>query len=472
MLQGLRWPAGCETTAGMAAYVPPFPFRPKQALPPLALLRLARRNLLAIWPEETFSKPVFGHRVFRRNILVVNSPETVKQTFVDAAAMVERKSPQQRNALQPLIGDGLFISDGETWRQRRKVVAQVTHISRLSELTAGISAGAQEHRDAWAALPEGAEIDALAEMAHLTAGIICATIFGRKLGARAARTIVSAFSVYQKLIGQMDVLSLVGVPDVLPRFQGFRIRLAARRIHRALDELITAILDEKTAPDESLLRSMSQAKLGASEVPMDRRAFRNEAAVLFMAGHETTANTLAWAWFLLSQDPASEARLHAEVDAVLGDAPAGYDDLQQLPFTRAVIEETLRLYPPVPLQARQAMAPMTVGGRPVRKGDLVILNAWILHRHKKLWDNPDAFMPDRFLPGGSGIPSRYAYVPFSIGPRICTGAAFGLTEAVLCLATLARRVRLRLKPGWVVEPVCRLSLRPGEKLPMLIEHRR
>ncbi len=456
----------------MAAYVPPYPFRPKQALPPLALLRLARRNLLAIWPEETFSKPIFGHRLFRRSVIVVNSPETVKQTFVDGAALVERKSPQQRTALLPLIGDGLFISDGETWRQRRKVVAPVTHISRLSDLTASISAGAQVHREAWRALPEGAEIDALAEMAHLTAGIICATIFGRSLGERATRTIVSAFSVYQKLIGQMDVLSLVGVPDVLPRFQGFRIRAAARRIHRALDGLIATILDDRTAAgDASLLRSMSQAKLGDTNAPMDRRAFRNEAAVLFMAGHETTANTLAWAWFLLSQDPDSESRLHAEVDAVLGDGPATFEDLPRLPFTRAVIEETLRLYPPVPLQARQASGPMTVGDRAVKKGDLVILNAWLLHRHKKLWENPDAFTPDRFMPGGSGIPSRYAYVPFSIGPRICTGAAFGLTEAVLCLATLARTIRLRLRPGWVVEPVCRLSLRPGERLPMLVEHR-
>ncbi len=455
----------------MNAYIPPFPIRPRQALPPLALLRLARRNLLAIWPEETFSKPVFGHRLFRKSVIVVNSPETVKQTFVDGAALFEKKSSQQRSALKPLIGDGLFISDGETWRQRRKVVAPITHISRLPELTGGISAGAGAQLAAWRALHDGATVDALAEMAHLTAGIICSTIFGRNLGAEAARTIVSAFGVYQKLINQMDVLSLIGVPDFMPRFQGFRIRAAARRIHKALDKLIgTALVDDAT--ETSLVRSMSQAKLGSTDATMDRTAFRDEAAVLFMAGHETTANTLAWAWFLLSQDPETERRLHVEVDAVLGEEPAKFEDLRQLPFTRAVIEETLRLYPPVPLQAREATGEANVGGRAVRKGDLVILNAWLLHRHQRLWDQPDTFLPDRFMPGGSGIPSRYAYVPFSIGPRVCTGAAFGLTEAVLCLATLARHVRLRLQPGWVVEPVCRLSLRPGERLPMLVEHRR
>lgn len=453
-------------------YIPPFPARPQAAPPPVALLRLARRNLIAIWPEDTFELPVFGHRIFRKSFIVANSPETVKQAFVDGAEHLEQKTSQQRNALKPLIGDGLFISDGETWRQRRRIIAPVTHVSRLPELAAAISGGAWRQLESWGSLPAGAEIDTLSAMAHLTAGIICATVFGKDVSRAAGQTIVSAFSVYQARIGQMDVLSLLGVPDILPRFQGLRIRAAARCIHKALDGIVETILDEGHPGEASLLRSMSQERNAGQGVPMDREAFRNEAAVLFMAGHETTANTLAWAWFLLSQDNVSEQRLHAEVDVLSAAAPASYADLDRLPFTRAVIEETLRLYPPIPLQARQASASMIIGGRPVRKGDIVVLNAWTLHRHKGLWADPDAFVPDRFMPGGSGIPSRYAYVPFSIGPRTCTGAAFGLTEAILCLATLARHFRLRLKPGHVVEPVCRLSLRPGERLPMLVERRR
>jgi cytochrome P450 len=189
-----------------------------------------------------------------------------------------------------------------------------------------------------------------------------------------------------------------------------------------------------------------------------------------MAGHETTANTLAWAWFLLSQDPETEARLHAEVDRLDG-RPATYGDMSRLPFTRAVIEETLRLFPPVPLQARQTREARTIAGRAVPAGAIMMLVPWLLHRHQGLWDQPDAFIPDRFMPGGTGVPSRYAYVPFSIGPRICTGAAFGLTEAILCLATLAQGFRLRLRPGWPVMPVCRLALRPGASLPMRIEAR-
>jgi cytochrome P450 len=139
----------------MAAYIPPYPFRPKRALPPLSLLRLARRNLLAIWPENTFIHANFSYRLFRKSVIILNSPEAVKQTFVDGAAIFEKKSSQQRNALRPLAGDGLIISDGQTWRNRRKVVAPVTHISRLPELTESISAGAAGHLAAWLAQPSG-----------------------------------------------------------------------------------------------------------------------------------------------------------------------------------------------------------------------------------------------------------------------------------------------------------------------------
>lgn len=451
-------------------YTPPFPARPLHPASSLKLLALARKNLIAIWPEITFELDSFSYTILRRRIHILSSPEAVRQIFVDGGTRYERKSSQQRHALSPLIGDGLFISDGETWRRRRRIVAPVTHITKLPELTPAITAGAEAQRAAWLARA-GTETDVLSDMAGLTAGIICAAIFGRRLAKPATQTLVRAFGVYQDLIGQIDLLSFFGLPDLFPRFQGLRIHLAAKKIQRELDRILTAILDEPGATDASLLRSMKDAAEAGEEAGMDRGALRNEAAVLFMAGHETTANTLAWAWFLLSQDPQSEDRLHREVDQLTGSGPLTYADYDKLPFTRAVIEETLRLYPPVPLQGRVATADGQIGAKEVRKGDLIILNAWLMHRHRKLWPDPDGFSPDRFLPGGSGIPSRYAYVPFSIGPRICTGAAFGLLEAVLCLATLSRHFRLRLRPGFDVKPVCRLSLRPGDRLPMTIEVR-
>jgi cytochrome P450 len=192
---------------------------------------------------------------------------------------------------------------------------------------------------------------------------------------------------------------------------------------------------------------------------------------MFMAGHEGTANSLAWTWYLLSQAPDVEARLHAELAAVLGGRLPTLDDVPRLIYTRAVFEEAIRLYPPVPFLGRQALRDEAIRNRPIPAGSMLMVIPWLLHRHRRLWDQPDHFMPERFLPENAGSRQRYSYIPFSVGPRVCTGAAFGMTEALLCVATLAQRARLRLAPGAVVEPVCRLTLRPGHTLPMLVERR-
>ena len=204
-------------------YIPPYPPRPPIVDPPLRLLRTARRNLLAIWPEGIFNKDFFGHVVLRRAFFICNSPETVKQVFVDDAENFERKSSQQIHALRPLIGDGLFISDGELWRERRKAIAPLTHVSRLAELTPPMTQAAAERRALWHARA-GQEIDVLAEMAEMTADIICRTIFGSELGHAAAETVVRAFSEYQALIDQVDLISLLGLPDFIPRIHSRRIR--------------------------------------------------------------------------------------------------------------------------------------------------------------------------------------------------------------------------------------------------------
>ncbi len=208
-----------------------------------------------------------------------------------------------------------------------------------------------------------------------------------------------------------------------------------------------------------------------SGAPLSDDAIRNEVAVLFMAGHETTANTLAWALYLLSQAPDVEAHFHAELDAVLGGRAPGLDDVAALPYTRAIIDETLRLYPSVPLLTREALADENFRGFAIPKGSMMLISPWLLHRHKALWDQPDAFLPERFLPDRAGAISKFAYIPFSIGPRVCAGLSFGITELVICMAVLGQRLRLHLKPGHDVQPVCRLTLRPGDRLPMIVETR-
>jgi cytochrome P450 len=452
-------------------YVPPFPPRPPR-LPKLwTLIALARRNWLAIWPRGVFNRDVVFRRLLFRDVVICNSPESVAEAFVEQHEAFQRKSPQHRHALAPLLGDGLFVSDGPLWRERRRVVAPVTHATRLADLAPAMTEAAAERAAAWLRHPPDEPLDMLAEMGRLTAEIICRTIFGRGLGAEAAAEVVAGFAEYQRLVDQTDLISLLGLPDWVPRPLGRRTRAAAARIHAVVDRLIAGILDGSGRGEASLIRAMAEARAPGAGSPMDRRAFRNEAIVLFMAGHETTANILAWAFFILSQDPRSAGRLAAELDTVLRGRAATLADLPQMPFARAVVEETMRLYPPVPLLSREAVAPGRIAGREVRKGSIVLVAPWILHRRPQLWREPDAFIPDRFLPGAPR-PSRHAYIPFSVGPRVCTGQHLGLAEAVICLATLFQAVEPRLLPGTAVTPVSRLTLRPGDRLPMLIRPRR
>jgi cytochrome P450 len=455
----------------MHDFVPPYPERPKQPLSALATLRLARRNFLAIWEERSFEWEIFSSRILSRTLFVCNSPDTVARAFVEHHDSFERKSPQMRHSLAPLLGDGLFISDGDTWRRRRKIVAPIVHVSHLPLFAPVMVQAAAQTAERWARSSQETPVNILTEMATLTAEIICRTVFGRQLGAAHAAEIVAAFSEYQRLIGQLDLGYFFGLPDWLPRFHSPAIHRSARRIHKVLDQVIRDCRARLSSGEASMIRLLLEACDAETGEPLDDAALRNEAAVIFMAGHETTANALAWTWYLLSQVPQVEGRLHAELAQVLGGRLPTLDDVPKLAYTRAVFEEAIRLYPPVPLLARQALRDEAIRGRPVPAGSLVMVVPWLLHRHRKFWGMPDHYIPERFLPENAQLRVRHAYIPFSVGPRICAGAAFGLTEAILCVATLAQRARFRLAPDAVVTPVCRLTLRPGDDLRMFVESR-
>jgi cytochrome P450 len=237
-----------------------------------------------------------------------------------------------------------------------------------------------------------------------------------------------------------------------------------------IDRIIADTRARRAPNDRSLIGQLLDARDEDGNALSDE-AVRDEAAVLFMAGHETTANTLAWVWFLLSQMQQHETALNAELRSVLMGRPPTLADLPKLQYTRAVIEETLRLYPPVPILPREALQNEEFQGQAIPRGSLIFVVPWLLHRHKKLWDRPDHFDPSRFFPDQAKAISKFAYIPFSVGPRVCAGMTFALTEAILCLATLARAFSMRLVPGHIVEPVCRLTLRPAGGLPMLVSDR-
>jgi cytochrome P450 len=448
-------------------FVPPFPYRPTQVPSPWRRARLWQKNMLAVFEEQAFEHDFAQMKFLTRDIFLCNSPESVQFAFGAHTDSFERKSPTHRHLLQPLIGDGLFVSHGNVWRQRRRIVASIVHPSRLSEFAPVMVETALEARARWAKLAP-AEVDALSEMAQLTAEIICRTVFGRQLGRERALQIVEGFSDYQRRIGRIDFISFIGLPDWVPRPHLPGVYRSVRRVHAAIDDVIAKLRTQRGGDGTSVINRLFDAHDEETGAPLDPQALRNEAIVLLMAGHETTANTLAWTWYILSQTPEVERRLHCEIDEVLGDRPPAYAHVPKLIYTRAILEEVMRLYPPVPVLSREAAREEKFEGRRIRRGSVILVSPWLLHRHRKLWTNPDHFVPERFLPGSSEPVSKFAYIPFSVGPRVCAGMAFGLTEAILCVATLAQCFKLRMKPGHQAEATCRITLRPGEKLPMQI----
>jgi cytochrome P450 len=204
---------------------------------------------------------------------------------------------------------------------------------------------------------------------------------------------------------------------------------------------------------------------------MTPKEVRDQVVTIFMAGHETTSQALSWTWYLLSQHPTAEAKLHAELTAVLGGRTPRYDDLANLPYARMVIEESMRLYPPAHTLAREPVVADEILGHRVPAGAAILIVPWLLHRKPSLWENPDRFDPERFAPERASARPRFAYIPFGAGPRICIGAAFAMAEATLILATIAQRYRLHLKPGHPVEPQGLITLRPRYGLRMQLERR-
>jgi len=460
-------------------FIPAMPPRLPNNTPTWLKLLKSRNNLVANWNENDFESLIFSFDILKQRYIVCNDAAHVKHVFLDAHDNYDPKSPQMRRALKPLLGDGLFASDGDLWRARRAACAPALRSELLPQFIPIMVETAHEMAESWKQL-KNRKIDVLSEMGKLTARIIGRTIFGDNTSLDEAERVVKGFSRYQRSIEQMDLASTLGVPALkwlenpLRKRQGQK---AASEVQAVIDKIIARHHNdpERRSKNNNLLSLFLNTAGGAAEkdggaCPFNDVAARNEAIVMFMAGHETTANTLAWAWYLLASCPHYRTELTNELDQVLGNRLPDLNDVGELPVTRAIIEETMRLYPPVPLLSREARGDDQISNTIVRKGDIILVIPWLLHRHNKHWEQPNAFRPERFYPNAKR-PDRFIYIPFSVGHRVCLGQRFGLTEAIICLAMLAQRFRLDLSPGQRVDISCRLTLRPEGGLPMTITPR-
>src|ERR1700686_576364 len=459
--QGDRLPPEC-------AYCPPAPRPQTRPLKTLALIRTLKRNPLECWAAPHFERPIVAGGLPIGHVLLVHEPGAIRRVLLDNAANY-RKDRLQRRVLSAGLNDGLLSAEGEQWRVQRRVLAPMFARRTVMDFVPAMMAAAEALIDRWSSLGEGASIDVSAEMARVTLDVVERTIFSDGFGSD-AEDIRMAMATYFNTIGKISPLYILGVPDFVPRLGRLRVRSTLKFFEAEVDRVIAArrrILAEQPdrAPNDLLTHLLGALDTGGKG-GLTEAEVRSNILTFIAAGHETTANTLSWALFLLSQSPEWRARVEAEADRELAGPTAGMAD--RMVETRAVIEETVRLYPPISAISRVALGRDDFNGEPVRAGSLIVISPYVLHRHRLLWDRPDVFDPRRFLGPAHAAIDRFAYLPFGAGPRKCIGSTFALQEATLVLAAIVRHFAFRVKPGHAVWPILQVTLRPAGGLPMVI----
>ncbi|NEU11709.1 cytochrome P450 [Methylobacterium sp. BTF04] len=446
---------------------PPVPRPMRDQLGLLSFLKAARANPVTTWLSVHFEKPVVAAEGAMGRVTVVSDPTLIRYLYVENAANY-RKDDLQRRVLAPGLGNGLLTAEGEEWKLQRRTLAPIFSARHVLSFAAPMNlAGARIARRL--ARRDGKEVDIGLEMTRVTLDVLERTIFTNGL-ASDPDALGRAITRFLESVGPIDPLDVFGVPGFVPRIGRFRARPAIRFFAEIVDELIArrrVLIDKGTAPADllTLLLQAQDPETGKGLTDLEVKA---NIVTFIAAGHETTANALTWALYCLSQDPAARSRLEAEVDAVAGDD----FDADALPFTKAVMEETMRLFPPVPFMSRTAIADDRIGRIKIPRGSLVMVAPYVLHRHSTLWDDPAAFVPDRFLGENRAAIPRFSYLPFGAGPRVCIGQSFSLQEAVTVLAHIVRATRFTLAADHPpVTPLHRVTLRPEHGLRMNAQSR-
>ncbi|KMO10801.1 cytochrome P450 [Methylobacterium platani] len=441
---------------------------PARPLGPWCLFRTIVRNPLEAWPEAIYREPLYVSEFLGNTSLFVMAPNLIRQVMVDEADAFE-KSEVLRRALSPALGDAILTADGARWRWQRRAAAPIFRAERIRSFVPAMIAAAERTREALAA-EAGAEVDIAQTMMRTTFEIIVETMLSGH-GAIDAARVETGITDYLESTSWIFALTLLRAPAWMP-YPG---RAKAERAKTYLrDELLRLAAEgRRTGTDgrNDLMSLLLAARDPETGQAMDDRDVADNLLTFVTAGHETTALALTWAFYLLAHHPEAEALVAAEVEAATGGGPLTADHVDALPYTRQVILEAMRLYPPVPVVVRAALRDVDLGGTPVKAGTPITLPIYAVHRHAALWDHPERFDPGRFAPEAAKARDRYAYLPFAAGPRICIGMGFALAEAVAILAVLVRAFRFSLRPGYRPELKQRITLRPAEGMPMRVTPR-
>ena len=448
------------------SFRPPAPLPRAEGVGWLSLLRTLWNNPLEAWTTSYFERPVVRTKVPFGDVIVVSDPGAIRRVLADNVANYRKDNFQKR--MLAALSNGLLTAEDAQWQTQRRTMAPVFAARNIRDFAPAMAALAGELVERWRQR-DGEVIDVAAEVTDFTLRVLERTIFsgGIPTTRHDAR---EAMRTYFDSLGRIDAFDLLDLPDFLPRVARRRADKAIRLIHDAVDEMIAErrrlFGDDLADAPQDILTLLMRTRDPQTGQGLTQPEIRANVMTFLAAGHETTANTITWTLFLLSQSSMWRDRVAAEAEREL-DGPPG-ERADRLVDTRAVVEETLRLYPPLAAISRVALGPDELAGVPLKRGAMVVIAPYVLHRHQILWKEPDLFDPARFLPDVRRQIDRYVYIPFGAGPRGCIGQVFALQEATLAVAGIVRSVRLEPAPGHEVWPVHRITLRPRNGLPMIV----
>ncbi|MGV8951323.1 MAG: cytochrome P450 [Cypionkella sp.] len=432
----------------------------------LQYLRLFRADILSAQPARLYRAWMAEFKTPFFRSYMCNDPALVNRVLVERPDDFP-KSNRIREGLTPLLGNSVFVTNGEVWKRQRRIIDPAFEGGRLRDTFPAMLAAGQA---AVARMPLGV-VEVEEEMSHAAADVIFRTLFSIPIEHEVAAKVFAEFRAYQRTQPILNLAAFLPLPKWVPRFHRRKTKAAAsaiRRLITGLTETRAAQIAAGEAPDDLATKIMT------TEDPVTGARFEtgemvDQVAIFFLAGHETSASALAWALLMLALYPEVQAQVAAEAQA-LGEAPE-FSAISKLRYTRDVFREVLRLYPPVPMMVRENRCPEEMRGRKVAKGAQIVLSPWHLHRHERIWPRPDEFDPSRWQTEENRSCARDAYMPFSAGPRVCTGAGFAMVEGVLLLALLARAFRFERVEGEDPVPVAHLTVRAAQGIRLRISRR-
>jgi cytochrome P450 len=443
-----------------APLVPPSPPRAPDNMTAFGRMMAIRESAIGSWGQRAYEEDIVRGRFFGRSSFILNAPDAIRHVLVDNYENYAR-TPASIRVLRPVLGEGLLISEGRAWKHQRRTLAPAFTPRAVMTLVPHMLTATDATIAKLKAASTG-PVDLRAAMQRMTLEIAGRTMFsfGMDRHGAALRDFVMEYGAGLAKPHVLDLLLPLGWPSP----QDF----ARARFRKRWTAFVAMLMAERRAagkkegaPPRDLFDLMGDARDPETGNAFSDEQLGDEVATMILAGHETTATALFWALYLLALDPETQAQVAAEVKAL----PAGaVSDVERLKFTRAVIDETVRLYPPAFMIARAAKAADTVAGLAVKPKDVILIAPWLLHRHEKLWHSPNAFIPKRFMPPAPP-PDRFAYLPFGVGARVCIGAHFALVEATLALAKLIGAFRVELPEQPLVMPIGVVTTQP-DRSPM------